>query len=650
MAILLLAVLGLQALNIFGEVQNIVLDKLFVDRESGGKVVILGIDDASLSEIGAWPWNREVFADVINRLNDAGASVISFDIIFAEERDGDDIFVEAIENSRADVILAGKLIEGGVYIDPHDKFVELDSFQTGFVNFESDFDGKTRNTLLINENNDGECRLSLAYMSVKAQLEASPSVECSLEKQTVGFSEFNLARGGIRINYIGSAGSFPTVTVSELLNGETPKGAFRDKIVIIGSVIQDLKSDLQDNLLNPFDGQAVPGVEVHANVMNTILEKEFIYTVPGSAQLILIIIAAAGAYFLNMKFVGLRSFVATMALVLLFIFAVAFAFGLGWIINIISIPLILFSYWIISNFWLYYLKRKENREIKKAFGQYVNEHILSEIIKDPEKLKLGGQQKNLTILFSDIRSFTSISEEIGVKKLVKLLNGYLTGVTAVILEQDGVVDKFIGDAVMALWGAPVDNELHSYSSCVAALGMLEKLRQFNIDHKGEFPEIKVGVGINSGDVIVGNMGSEQRFDYSVLGDNVNLASRLEGLTKQYGVDILLGENTFEHLKEINKLDAFTVRLLDIVTVKGKQSHVKIYELLPQGSKNEKLKAAYEQAFKSYESGNFKKAQRAFDAVHKKYNDSVAQMMTMRSQSLLDSKPKRWKGVWNWKTK
>ena len=203
--------------------------------------------------------------------------------------------------------------------------------------------------------------------------------------------------------------------------------------------------------------------------------------------------------------------------------------------------------------------------------------VINELMTDPSRLKLGGQRKELSILFSDIRDFTSISEKMDPEELTHFLGEYFSRMTAVVLEHRGVVDKYIGDAVMAFWGAPVPEKNHAKQAVATALVMAAELKKLNEENKQKgWPEIKIGIGINSGEVVVGNMGSEKRFDYTVIGDNVNLASRLEGLNKTYQTSILISESTADEVKNL-----FTLRELGVTQVKGRQAAVKIFEVLAE---------------------------------------------------------------------
>ncbi len=644
-----LVIILLQSLSIFADVQNLIYDKFFIKRPPGTQVVIASIDDKSLNAIGAWPWNRDVFAKVLDNLSSAGARVVGFDVVFGEDRSGDDKLVAAIGNSKAKVVLAGKLLEDNSYFSPLSKLLVKDHSETAFVNFESDRDGKIRHAVLFSQA-AGSCRPSLALEAARLYVNAKGEPDCAGTEVNVGFSKFIVENRGIRINFVGSAGSFPQLSLSDIYSNKFDPAAVKDKIVLIGSTIQDFKSDLQDNLLNPFDGQVIPGVEMHANTINTILSSGFIYEINPLIQLLFFIAGAVIAYVLSRKLPLLLSGILILSLSAAFVVLCSFLFGLGWIMNVTAVPLLMVGVWILENLWQYYLKRKENLEIKKAFGQYVNNHLLGQILKDPDKLKLGGINKVMTVIFSDIRGFTSISEQVEVEKLVHFLNIYLTKVTEVIMSANGTVDKYIGDAVMALWGAPLDDKDNSANACKAALAMQDAVDEFNEAHHDEFPKIKIGIGINSGNMIAGNMGSEQRFDYTVLGDNVNLGSRLEGLTKQYGVGILMGENVVHHLKSIGRENDFDIREVDTVHVKGKAEPVIIYELMRNTKHNAEVKKMFGKGLQLYYKSHFKDAKKLFEECFAKYKDSCSDNMAARCAEFIANPDPAFKGVYSWLVK
>ncbi|MEA3430605.1 MAG: adenylate/guanylate cyclase domain-containing protein [Nanoarchaeota archaeon] len=285
-------------------------------------------------------------------------------------------------------------------------------------------------------------------------------------------------------------------------------------------------------------------------------------------------------------------------------------------------------------------EQKEKEKIKSAFKQYVMPAIIDEMLKDPAKLKLGGEKKNLTILFSDIRGFTTISEKLGPEKLVELLNEYLTAMTDIVLENRGVVDKFIGDAIMAFWNAPLDDPKHTRQAVQSAIDMIKALKKCNKDWSARgFPEVKIGIGLNSGDVIVGNMGSEQRFDYTCLGDHVNLSARLESSNKFYGTEIIISDNIYEQVK-----GHFIVRELDKVIVKGKTVPIIIHEVLLDYEHVEKWK----NALSMYRKKRFSNALAVFESLPK---DGPTKMYVGRCTEFMKNPPgDDWNGVHVMKSK
>ena len=252
-------------------------------------------------------------------------------------------------------------------------------------------------------------------------------------------------------------------------------------------------------------------------------------------------------------------------------------------LNIIYPALTMITIYLGITVYRYITEEREKKKIRGAFQYYLTASVINEMLKDPSKLKLGGDKKDLTVSFSDIRGFTTISEKLTPEELVHLLNEYLTAMTNVVFQYDGLLDKYMGDAVMAVFGAPLDQPDHALRACRTALGMMEELKKLQKKWAEEGkPVLDIGIGINSGDMVVGNMGSDMRFDYTVVGDMVNLGSRLEGTNKEYGTNIVISEYTYNDVK-----DVFFCRELDSVIVKGKKLPVKIYELLDEGKDSEK---------------------------------------------------------------
>ena len=313
--------------------------------------------------------------------------------------------------------------------------------------------------------------------------------------------------------------------------------------------------------------------------------------------------------------------------------------------------IILFSF-VGAYLLRFILEQKDRKFIEGAFGHYVNKDVVRQIIKDPKMLELGGAKRNISIFFSDIAGFTSISENLEPEELVKFLNEYLQNMTEVILNRQGTLDKYEGDAIMAFWNAPIAQHDHALNTCMAAIDNQNRLTELRRKWAKEGrPEVRIRIGINTGDAVVGNMGSENRFDYTAMGDNVNLASRLEGINKQYGTEIIISEYTYELVK-----DNLICRELDLIRAKGKNEPVRIYELISEKSKTEGQKSNdmldkiknFEGALATYRQKNFLAAKQAFENIK---DDKPSEIFAKRCEEFMKNPPAEgWDGVWNFETK
>jgi adenylate cyclase len=298
----------------------------------------------------------------------------------------------------------------------------------------------------------------------------------------------------------------------------------------------------------------------------------------------------------------------------------------------------------------FFVEGRQKRFIKDAFGTYLSPDLVDEVTKSPDMLSLTGEEKELTILFSDIRNFTSISERLGAKELSTFLNEYLTPMTEIVMETHGTVDKFIGDAVMAFWGAPIDLPDHAARATRAGLKMMEVLEKKQPEWQARgLPLIDIGIGINTGRVSVGNMGSTHRFDYTVMGDSVNLASRLEGQNKNYGTHVLTSEATRSALG-----DAFFCRRLDCIRVKGKQEGVWIYEVICEGEPNSEIRAeveTFEAILEHYQHRRFDKAKELLSPLIESNVTPLYSMYRERIEGYLKTPPpESWDGIYTLTTK
>ena len=371
------------------------------------------------------------------------------------------------------------------------------------------------------------------------------------------------------------------VSIADVFDGKVPADRFRQRLVLVGTSA----AGLQDSKTTPID-PVLPGVEVHAQVLESILAKAVLsapnYTI--GAELL-------AAILVGLIIVWLAPILNPAWLLVFGGAIVALSIGCSWYFYVHDRLLIDFTYPLLSSLLVYitlmfanYMSEQaQRRRIRSAFGQYLSPALVEQLAQNPEKLVLGGEERNMTVMFSDVRGFTTISKSFkhDPQGLTKLMNSFLTPLTNAILDRKGTIDKYNGDAIMAFWNAPLDDAMHEVNACEAALDMQERVKLLNKTREEEakakgtrFIELNVGVGLNSGSCVVGNMGSDLRFDYSVLGDTVNTASRLEGQTKSYAVPILIGARTAQAVK-----DKFALIEVDFVMVKGKKAPEVIYTVL-----------------------------------------------------------------------
>lgn len=603
---------ALYLLGLFGTWQERLSDTLYTQKPSPENIAIIAIDDTSINQIGRFPWDRKVYADLLNKLNTQNPpKVIGFDISFLEKSDevNDQALANAIKNlENTEVILASEY-SGEKLMLP----IEIlnDVAISGFANITPDIDGITRKAAFWKITEDK----SFAYNVIKSYPgKALPTTQ------------------GIRINYLGKPGTVKTYSYVDVLNGNIDSSIFADKIVLIGATAPNLHDD-----------QAVPtaakmpGVEIQANIVNTLLNDNAKVDEEAVVPFFTIfIIAIAGSIiFVFLPPVGVV--IAAVILVISYILYVITSFDAGIIRNIIYPTLAIILSAVANIIYKYKTENAAKKFLRKTFSLYLSESVLNHLLENPHKIKLGGERKELTVLFSDIAGFTTISESMKPHDLAELMNKYLTKMTDIVFANDGVLDKYIGDAVMAFWGAPNEVKNHALSACITALEMQEQIAK-NFDFTSR-------VGINSGEMVVGNMGSAQRFDYSLLGDNVNLGARLEGINKMYGTRICISQNTYDLVS-----DDVTARKLDTVAVKGKKTGVAIYELRHLGQADKAEKAfldRFEKARSLYEKGEFKKALSEFKSVNKEYSDDeTTKIYIDRVKELIKNPPSEWDGVYH----
>ncbi len=449
--------------------------------------------------------------------------------------------------------------------------------------------------------------------------------------------------GRMLVNYMGPAKTFPHYSISDIIGGRVSPDIFRNKIVIVGATAKGI----YDLRVTPFSA-VYPGVEIHATVIDNILHRNFLRQSWWTEFLDVCAIVLLGLL-MGAAIPRLRA----MAGLLVAVLIIVVYYGINTYIfsryrvwmNLVYPVVAMLTVYLGITVYRYVTEEREKKKIRGAFQYYLTASVITEMLKDPSKLKLGGDKKNLTVLFSDIRGFTTIAEQLPPEDLVHLLNEYLTAMTDLVFKYDGLLDKYIGDAVMAVFGAPLDQPDHALRTCRTALEMIDALKALQRKwHEEGKPVLNIGIGINTGDMVVGNMGSKMRFNYTVMGDMVNLASRLEGINKEYGTNIVISEFTHAVVK-----DAVFCRELDSVRVKGKKLPVKIYELLCErkdAGPREEFVRLFEGGLAKYKQGSWDEAIASFRKVLEiQPGDPPAQLYISRCGELKEKPPAAsWDGV------
>ncbi len=690
--ILLLVLGGAYYLNWFEPLERLSYDLRFHLRgikKPDPRIIIVAKDEESkriLKKRGT-DFTRSYYAKVINNLTKWGAKVIAMDFEFShpvfQDEAQDENLANALEES-GKVVLA-RFIQNGRPIPPFELFRELELGE-GFINLTLDPDGVLRKVPLLELDLENDKFIPYFSFALESYLDflyppsvSMPALELSSTKNSIPPGYFKvgdqLFPDHIYINFVGPPGTFRMVSFWKVLKGKVTPSIFKNKIVLVGSTIpadhdfykvpfsgKEKKIKSKEGAVIEIRGsELMSGIEVHANIIQSLAEGNYIkrWMLPNGMKSPLNYYLLIGVILLSaLIFIYLPSGV-LLSLSLFLIGGAAYSYLSYYLFKNQNFwletvaPLFSWSTVFVAGiFYHRYMEAKEKKFVKDTFSRYVSPQIVKELLSKPDLLKLGGHKKDVTVIFSDIRSFTTLSEGMDPEELVNFLNEYLSEMTGIIFKHRGVVDKYIGDAIMAFWGAPIDDPDHPVLACETALEMLERLKDLNKRWREQGKkEISIGIGINSGEVTVGNMGSNVRFDYTVMGDNVNLASRLEGINKQYKTRIVLSQFTYERVK-----DRFVTRKLDRVAVKGKKKPVEIYDLV--GRKGEvstevlkKIKL-FEKGLESYFTKKFEEARKYFLAVLKlDPEDGPSRVFVERCENLMNNPPPPdWDGVFVMKTK
>lgn len=633
------------------------------------QIVIIDIDDASIERLGRTQfWPRAYDAQVIRYINSGSPLAIGIDYLYTESDSLPSSYRQLLRSRGVDNIstvmnamstdheLGEAIAEGGnVYLSfyddnelvdslipdpvldkmrllrsdslkeidipeltypilPIDEFTDV-AAAVGSIAMPSDQDGTVRTYRALQEipiptENRYYAGNFPFYMLMDAYGLGADDVHLSDQGIAVGDKSFIPLRkdGTFRINWLSEDEEFRYISYYKVLEGMVPAEFFAGKFVFFGTSA----SGLQDLKTVPVGNDKMPGVEVHAVAFMNMVNQDFITemdewaTLPYFALISLIMVAL----FLLLR--PLFGFVVAVILIAteMFGFFLYFMPTYNIIFPVVTLMLLTLLAYLSSSLYIYFIRERKSRRLKNAFGTYVSPEVVEQISRDSSSLHLGGERKELTVLFSDIRGFTSYSEKMQPEQIVAVLNDYLSRMSAAIFKHKGTIDKFIGDAIMAIFGAPIPQADHATRACKVALDMVRELKVFNDEQiKNGGAPLSIGIGINTGDMTVGNIGSEKRFDYTVIGDSVNLGSRLEGLTKMFGVNIIVSEFTYEK----SDRSVLVFRELASVIVKGRDNAVNVYELRGDTQAQRLFVEQWDMALKAFKQKDFEHARRLFEA-------------------------------------
>ncbi len=668
--------------------------QLYADPAKAGQdLVLVAVDEASLEAYGRWPWPRDRHGYAVQFLKDAGAKAIIFDILFLEPDDNaeefDQSFAEHIRRagnvflptlldvtadsaaaphllakatihvsgeSRRAVAVAGRYQGVKFPIPPLAEAAR----GLGYINFFPDADGTTRRLPLLASWSDGAF-LQLASAVARHLLDADQAV---LGRRTLRLGPAMIpltAEGDMVIDWHGSLErhTYPAYSMgavlrsySELQKGQKPSldpALFRGKIVFIATTAAGTY-DLRVTPLSPF----TPGVLIHMAALDNILRGRSMQPAPYwvfAATTFALCLGTACGFMLLQRQAAKIGLIAGLAAGYYGLAVHAFTTHGLWLELAFPEGALAMTYAVAATVE-YLTEGRQRRVLRAVFDKYMAAEVVDEIMRNPEGIKLGGARNELSVLFSDIAGFTSISEELEPETLVEFLNQYLSAMTDVILKHRGNVNKYLGDGIMAIFGAPRGDPNHATLACYAALESQETLVRLREEWKAQgYPEIVARIGINSGPIVVGNVGSQARMEYTVMGDNVNLASRLEGANKYYDTLILLGPRTYELAR--GEIEA---REVDLLRVKGKREPVVVYELLSRKgmlalSKRQAV-GLYHEGLAAYKRRDFPTAERLFqEALAQDPSDGPSRVYLSRTRTYLaDPPPPEWDGVYELTTK
>lgn len=582
-------------------------------------ILIVTVDEKSISDIGRWPWSRDVIARLLDRISEGGPKAIAVDILFSERenREADGRLADSIRKAGNVVLATAFIVPKGEKEVPPPKEIPGSLFDAAFMEVSSvegipwrKFAIKAESALPpLDEfseaaalghvyslpDRDGVLRWEELYVTFGDDCYPSLSLQTARVARGLPMKEMALYGGSkVRlgstlistdlsgralINYRGEERSFPYLSASDVLSGRIAPERFRGRIVLIGTSA----IGTYDQKVTPLSAN-LPGVEKNATAIANILDNDFLKKSPGVVELAFILVTGALLGILLPRYMAMGSAILGGGFILSYLLAINYMLVYkGWWLNVVypftNILVVIMAHTVTSLF----AEEKRAREIRKMFSSYVSPKIVEQLVNHPEWAKLGGERKEVTLLFSDIRGFTTFSEKREPEEVVSMLNEYFKEMTEVVFHWDGTLDKFIGDAILAFWGAPLDQPDHAERAVRCALHMSDRLEMLQARWLAEGKEaLDCGIGINTGPVVIGNIGAVgKKMDYTVIGDHVNIGSRVQGLTKTYNTRIILTEFTVDKIRKLveeGRMGHLDLVRADTVIVKGKETPVKVFRL------------------------------------------------------------------------
>ncbi|WP_034255370.1 CHASE2 domain-containing protein [Aliarcobacter lanthieri] len=687
--------------NLLDSFDNRIRDSYFLFRgeiPTSQNVVIIDIDEASIKAFGQWPWSRDKLSKIIENLTLSNISVVGMDIVFAEEdrtspikiakklninatlEDYDLEFSKTIENSPVILGYSFDLLNNSSKQEPSIPAVFVEKNRQNDESFIIEAKGTVLNLPILQNSayssgffniipdESGVIRSVPLFISFDNILYPSLALEMirvlnDTQRVFINYDENGVSNivlddiviptdrfGRMFINYRGAEKRFKYFSAKDIYENNFNIEDIENKIALFGTSA----AGLFDLRATPFES-VFPGVEVHANIIDNILEGDFIHKASylDGVNIVLIFLLS----FLIVIFITYSHFYLKPIVFFIFIFSFLVAsykllFNFGVAINIVFPFLAIVFGAILSLIFDYFYNIRSEKAVKAKFASKVSKSVMEDILKNSNKDEFSAKNKEVTIFFSDIRGFTNISEQLNAKDLIKFLNRYMEPMSEIIIKYQGTIDKFIGDAIMAYWNAPIDIKNHADMALKASLEQLKELEKLNLELKKEnLPQIDIGIGLNTGEVIVGEMGSSLRSDYTVIGDSINLGSRVESLCKYYGSKLNITNFTKDKLK-----DEYTLRFLDFVMVKGKNEPVEIWQVLGYKDINYDLKDELElhhRAIDLYKNSDFVEALEIFkklENINSKISKKIYKIYIQRCEEFIKTPPKNFDGVYEHSTK